>query len=155
MTGILSALRRSENLRKLEIILDFHLPSLYMLLPARVKRVKLEWILPLILRLTCQHTTCRYAHNPGDTDGTIHRPALPCGDCAGPSDWALFIGIIYVWAKLDPKIAPRSERYNWREKLSAFAHLSGVKKPGLWRNDKDQTWWAKPRNPEKRRGEGA
>lgn len=39
---------------------------------------------------------------------------------------ALFIGIIYVWAKLDPKIAPRSERYNWREKLSSLPDVIWV-----------------------------
>ncbi|MCX7857278.1 MAG: TRAP transporter large permease [Deltaproteobacteria bacterium] len=39
---------------------------------------------------------------------------------------ALFMGIIYVWAKIDPKIAPRSEKYNWRDRIKSLPEVFWV-----------------------------
>ncbi len=38
----------------------------------------------------------------------------------------LFIGIIYGWAKLDPAIAPRSERSTWRARLKSLPEVGWV-----------------------------
>lgn len=38
----------------------------------------------------------------------------------------LFIGIIYLWAKLDPAIAPRSERSSWKERARSLPEVFWV-----------------------------
>ncbi|MCX8023236.1 MAG: TRAP transporter large permease [Syntrophorhabdaceae bacterium] len=36
---------------------------------------------------------------------------------------AFFIGIIYGWAKIDPKIAPKSEPYPWKERIKTLPEI--------------------------------
>jgi len=38
----------------------------------------------------------------------------------------LFIGIIYGWARIDPKIAPRSERSTWRARMASLPEVAWV-----------------------------
>src|SRR5271157_2174540 len=37
-----------------------------------------------------------------------------------------FIGIIYGWAKIDPKIAPRSERSTWKERIRSLPEVAWI-----------------------------
>jgi len=39
---------------------------------------------------------------------------------------ALFIGVIYFWSKIDPNIAPKSERFNWRERIKSLPEVCWV-----------------------------
>lgn len=39
---------------------------------------------------------------------------------------ALFMGIIYAWAKIDPKIAPRSEKFTWKERVKSLPEVFWV-----------------------------
>jgi tripartite ATP-independent transporter DctM subunit len=39
---------------------------------------------------------------------------------------ALFIGIIYGWARIDPKVAPRSERSSWRTRFKSLPEIAWV-----------------------------
>ncbi|MCS7280134.1 MAG: TRAP transporter large permease [Desulfobacterota bacterium] len=38
----------------------------------------------------------------------------------------LFLGIIYVWARIDPQIAPKSDRFGWKERIRSLPEVFWV-----------------------------